>query len=148
MPQLSPQLRKLFAETKLDVLPEDYYLVHLPVDTKPIPGEWYRPATTQFAVFIRAPKGITLIVARRKWLRMQNLFDEYELSAPMRVVTLDMALSLEVYGYIAVVAEILAQAAISIVPIAAFDRDHIVVKKAELPRTVRLLRQFIAGCKK
>ena len=28
-----------------------------------------------------------------------------------------------------------------------FDRDHIVVRKADLPRTVRVLRQFIASCK-
>ena len=77
MAPLSPELKELFGRTKLVVLPEDYYLIHLPVDAKPIPGEWYRPATTRFAVFIREPDEITLIVARRKWLRMQNLFDKY-----------------------------------------------------------------------
>ena len=147
MAPLAPHLKKLFALTKLEVLPEDYYLVHLPLDTKPIPGEWYRPATTQFAVFIRAPGGITLIVTRRKWLRMKKMFDSFETSEPMRVVTLDMALSLSVYGYIAEVSQVLAQEKISIIPIAAFDRDHIVVRKADLPRTVRVLRQFIASCK-
>jgi hypothetical protein len=56
-------VRKLIAKTKLVVMPEDYFLIRLPVDAKPIPGEWYRPATTRFAVFIREPKEITLVVA-------------------------------------------------------------------------------------
>jgi len=148
MAPLAPRLKRLLARTKLEVLPEDYYLVQLPLDTKPIPGEWYRPATTRFAVFIRAPRGITLIVARRKWLRMKKMFSSFETSEPMRVVTLDMALSLDVYGYIAEVSRVLAREKISIVQIAGFDGDHIVVRKADLPRTVRVLRRFIASCKK
>jgi hypothetical protein len=146
--RLTPQVRNLFARTKLELLPEDYYVVHLPLETRPIPGEWYRPATTRFAVFIRAPRGITLIVGRRKWLRMRNLFTRYTISEPMRVVTLDAALSLDVYGYLAAVSEVLAAGKISVVPIGSFDRDHIVVKKRDLPRAIRLLRQFLASCKK
>jgi hypothetical protein len=147
MPRLTPELLKLFAQTKLELLPEDYYLVRLPRDTKAIPGEWYREATTRFAVFIRAPKGITLVVSRRKWLRMQNLFERHEISEPMRVITLDLELPLELHGYFAAVADVLASAGISIMPIAGFDRDHVVVNKRDLPRAMKVLRQFLASCK-
>jgi len=144
----SPELRRLFAQTRIQVLPEDYYIVHLPLDARPIPGEWYRPATTRFAVFIRAAKGITLIVARRKWLRMKNLFERFELSQPMRIISLEMSLSLETHGYLAPIVGTLAESKISIVPVAAFDRDHIVVKKDDLPRAVRVLREFLAEFRK
>ena len=35
MAALSADLKKLLARTKLAVLPEDYYLIHLPLDTRP-----------------------------------------------------------------------------------------------------------------
>jgi hypothetical protein len=148
MALLSPELKKLLGRTRLVVLPEDYYLIHLPVDAKPIPGEWYRPATTRFAVFIREPDEITLVLSRRKWLRMQSLFEKPRVLGPMKVITFDIKLSLVVFGYIAAISRVLAADMISIVPISAFHRDHILVQKEDLPRSVRLLRQFLQSCKK
>ncbi len=147
MPAPSTDVRKLLGKTKLVVLPEDYFLIRLPVDTKPIPGEWYRPATTRFAVFIREPKEITLVVPRRKWLRMQNIFDRFDVSDPMKVITFDVKLSLKVYGYIAAISKVLGDAKISLLPMSSFNRDHILVSKRDLPRSVRLLRQFLTSCK-
>ena len=141
-------VRKLLAKTKLVIMPEDYYLVRLPVDPKPIPGEWYRPATTRFAVFIREPHEITLVVPRRKWLRMQNIFERFEVSGPMKVITFDIELSLEVYGYIAAISRPLADAGISVLPMSSFHRDHILVSKKDLPRAVRLLRQLVQDCRR
>ena len=146
MPAPRADVRKLLAKTKLVVLPEDYFLIRLPVDVKPIPGEWYRPATTRFAVFIREPKEITLVVPRRKWLRMQNIFDEFEVSGPMKVITFDIKLSLTVYGYIAAISRVLADGKISVLPMSSFNRDHILVSKKDLPRSVRLLRQYLLEC--
>jgi hypothetical protein len=148
MPELTPELRELFARTKLVVLPEDYYMVRLPVDAKPLPGEWYRPATTRFATFIRDSEEITLVVPRRKWLRMHSLFETFELSKPMKVVTFDVKLALNVCGYIAAVGAVLADARISILPMSSFNRDHIVIAKEDLPRAVKVLRHFLQDCKK
>jgi len=148
MAALPANLKKLFARTKLVVLPEDYLLISLPADARPIPGEWYRPATTRFGAFIREPKEITLIVTRRKWLRMQNVFKQHEVSGPMKVITFDIKLSLAVYGYLAALSRVIADDKISLVPISSFHRDHILVAKQDLPRTVRVLRQFLQSCKR
>ncbi len=142
----SADVREFLGRTKLVVLPEDYYVVRLPTNVKPIPGEWYRPATTRFAVFIREPKEITLVIPRRKWLRMRTLFDSYKLAGPMKVITFDVQLPLELCGYISRIAAVLAEARISILPIFSFSRDHIIVSKEDLPRSVRLLRQFLQSC--
>ena len=77
MPALSEDLKKLLTRTKLVVFPEDYIAVYLPIGVKTIPGEWFRPATTVFAVVIQEPKVITMILPLRKWLRMQSMFDKY-----------------------------------------------------------------------
>jgi hypothetical protein len=143
----SANLKRLLVRTKLSVLPEDYFVVRLPLDSKPIPGEWYRPATTRFAVFVREPKEISLIVPRRKWLRMQSIFDKYKLSGPMKVISFDRKISMVVPGYMSAVGEVLAGAKIGVLPVSTLASDHILVQKADLPRTIRLLRQFIENCK-
>jgi len=148
MPVLTAELKEFFARTKLVVLPEDYYMVRLPVDAKPLPGEWYRPATTRFATFIRDSQEITLVIPRRKWLRMHSLFESYELSKPMKVITFDVKLPLTLCGYIAAVGTVLADARISILPMSSFNRDHIVLAKEDLPRAVKVLRHFLQDCKK
>ncbi len=140
-------LRKLFRRTKLVVLPEDYLMIRLPVDAKPIPGEWYRPLTTRYAVFVREPKDITLIIPRRKWLRMQTMFSQSQVSEPMKVVIFDIELGINVYGFIAAISRVLADDQISIMPVSSFHRDHILVRKTDLPRTVRSLRHFLQGFK-
>lgn len=118
-------------------------MIRLPVDTKPISGEWYRPATTRYAVFVREPKDITLIVPRRKWLRMQHMFKKPQVSEPMKVIIFDIELGINVYGFIAAISQVLAEAKISLMPVSSFHRDHILVRKKDLPRSVRLLRQFL-----
>ncbi len=148
MPAPSAELRKLLTQTDLVVLPEDYVLVFLPEEVKSIPGEWFRPATTRFAVFIREPKVITMAVTRRKWLRMQNMFKKYEVTGPMKVISFDVKLSLVATGYMSAIGSVLTEANISAVPISSFKHDHILVPKADLPRTVRLLRNFLESCKK
>ena len=145
---LSANLRELLTRTKLVILPEDYFVVYLPVNVKLIPSEWFRPATTRFAVFIREPKVITLIVPRRKWLAMQNIFEKFEVTGPMKVIGFDVKLSLVASGYMAAIGSVLAESNLSAVPISSFKRDHVLVPKKDLPRTVRVLRQFLESCKK
>ncbi len=147
MAALSSNIKKLLARTKLVVLPEDFFVVELPVDIKPIPGEWYRPATTRFAVFIREPKQITLIVNRRKWLRMQNIFEKYIVRGPVKVLAFDVKLSQVARGYMATIGTVLAEARLGCVPVSSFLQDHIIVPKADLPRTVRVIRQFLESCR-
>ena len=142
----SADLKKLLVRTRLSVLPEDYFAIRLPLDSKPIPGEWYRPATTRFAVFIREPKEITLIVARRKWLRMQSIFDKYKVVGPFKVIAFNGKLSMVVPGYMSAIGSVLAKAKISVLPVSTLSSDHLLVQKADLPRAVRLLRQLIRDC--
>jgi len=148
MRAISPDFKKLLAHTKLLVLPEDYFVIQLPLDAKLIPGEWYRPATTRFALFIREPKEISLVVARRKWLRMQNIFDSYKVSGPVKVIAFDSHLSMVAPGYMAAIGCVLEESKIRVAPVSSFSRDHILVEKKDLPRTVKLLRQLIQECKK
>ncbi len=142
MPELTPSLRKQLSRIRLKVLPEDYLVVRLPPTENAVPAEWYRPATTRFAVFIRDPDTVTIVVSRRKWLRMQNLFRRFRIVDTVRVVTLGIGHARRLELCLVAVGKLLVEGGIDALPFCAFHRDHILVPKQDLPRAVRLLRQF------
>jgi len=150
MPALSVELKNLLARTSLAVFPEDFVVVYLPVNIKAIPGEWFLPATTRFAVVIQEPKVITMVVPKSKWLRMQSMFENYkvEVSGPFKVICFDVKLSMVATGYMAAIGSVLTESNLSSIPISSFKHDHILVPKADLPHTVRVLRNFLSSCKK
>jgi hypothetical protein len=148
MAELSAELNKLLARTKLIIFPEDYVVVYLPINIQAIPGEWFRPATTRFAVVIQEPKVITMVVPRHKWLRMQGMFDKYDVNGPLKVISFDVKLSLVTSGYMSAIGSVLTNSNINAMPIYSFKGDHIIVPKADLPRTVKVLRGFLDSFKK
>jgi hypothetical protein len=148
MPAIPADLKRLLTRTKLVVFPEDFVVVYLPIDVKAIPGEWFQPVTTRFSAVIQEPDMITMIVPRSKWLRMQSMFDKCEVNGPMKVISFDLKLSQTAKGYMAAIGSVLTEAKISAVPISSFKHDHILVAKQDLPRTVRVLRDFLSAYKK
>jgi hypothetical protein len=148
MAELSAELKELLGRASLVIFPEDYVTVYLPVGIQAIPGEWFRPATTRFAVVIQEPKVITMIIPKRKWLRMQGMFDKYDASGPFKVISFDIKLSLVAAGYMCTIGSTLAEAGIRAIPISSFKSDHILVPKADLPRTIKVLRDLQRSCKK
>jgi hypothetical protein len=57
-------------------------------------------------------------------------------------------LSLVANGYMAAIGSVLTDANIGALPLSSFKHDHIIVPKAELPRTVKVLRSLLDSCKK
>jgi hypothetical protein len=148
MADLSSELKGLLTQTNLVVFPEDYVVVYLPIGVHNILAEWFRPATTRFAAIIQEPKVITMVIPRSKWLRMKNMFDKYDVNGPLKVISFDIKLSLVTSGYMSAIGSVLTNSNINAMPIFSFKGDHIVVPKADLPRTVKVLRNFLNGFKK
>jgi hypothetical protein len=148
MADISPKLKELLTHTSLVVFPEDYVVVYLPIDVHRISAEWFRPATTRFAAVIQEPNVITMVIPRSKWLRMKNMFDKYDVNGPLKVISFDVKLSLVASGYMSAIGSVLTKSNINAIPISSFKGDHIIVPKADLPRTVRVLRDFLNGFKK
>jgi hypothetical protein len=140
-------LRAPFATTGLSVLPEDFVVVYLPLDTKPLLPEWHRPTTTRFGAIIRDPEELVLVVAKRKWLRMQSIFKKYEIEGPFKVIELVLDARKPVPGYLSQLGAVLSEWQIRGFPISSFRRNHILVEKPDLPRSMRALRKFIEQCK-
>jgi hypothetical protein len=148
MPALSDDLKKLLTRTKLVVFPEDFIAVYLPIGVKSIPGEWFRPATTTFAAVLQESKLVTMILPLRKWLRMQSMFEKYDVSGPLKVMNFDVKSSLDAGNFRAAISSIITDSGISSIPISSFRSYHIIVPKGDLPRTVKVVRKFLDGFKK
>ena len=140
-------LRVPFSATKLSVLPDDFVVVFLPLDTKPLLPEWHRPSSSRFGAIIRDPEELVLIVAKRKWLRMQSIFKKYELEGPFKVIGLILDTTKPIPGYLSQLGAVLSESEIRGFPISSFRRNHILVQKRDLPRTMRVLRKFVEQCK-
>ncbi|MBN1571117.1 MAG: hypothetical protein JXA73_24995 [Acidobacteria bacterium] len=148
MPAISKEAQKLLSRTSLVVFPEDYIAVYLPIGVKTIPGEWFRPATTVFAAVLQESKLVTMILPLRKWLRMQSMFEKYDVSGPLKVINFDVKSSMEAGSFRVAIASILAESGIRSIPISSFKSYHTIVPKADLPRTVKALRKFLESYKK
>ena len=148
MPAISADLKKMLAETDLFVFPEDFVVVYLPPNIKAIPGEWFRYATTRFAMVVREPKMVTMVIPRRKWLRMQNIFDQFEVNGPWKVINFKAKQSHMVPGYLATIGAALKDSKIRSIPVSTLKNSSILVPKSDLPRAVRLLRDFLEKYKK
>jgi len=148
MAAISADLKEVLTAMELTVLPEDFVLVHLPENIKAIPGEWFRRATTRFAVVVQEPKTVTMILPRRKWLRMQNIFDKYESNGPWKVLGFKTKRPPVTIGLLAAVEAALRGAKIQIIPVSTLRRFHVLVPKSDLPRAVRALRDLMEHCGK
>ncbi len=148
MPVLSSDAQKLLSRTSLVVFPEDYIAVYLPIGVKTIPGEWFRPATTEFAAVLQESKLVTMILPLRKWLRMQSMFEKYDVSGPLKVINFDVKSSMEAGSFRVAIASTLAEAGIRSIPISSFRSYHTIVPKEDLPRTVKAVRKLLDSFKK
>ncbi|MBN2320277.1 MAG: ACT domain-containing protein [Acidobacteria bacterium] len=148
MPAISAELKELMIETDLFVFPEDFVVVYLPQDIKAISGEWFRYTTTRFAMVIQEPKMITMVIPRRKWLRMQNLFEQFEANGPWKVISFKIKQSNVPPGYLATMGAVLKDSKIRSIPVSTLKNTYILVPKSDLPRAVRLLRDFLEKFKK
>ncbi|PJF32459.1 MAG: hypothetical protein CUN52_01570 [Phototrophicales bacterium] len=69
----------------------------------------------------------------------KRLYDVQKSPDAYRLITLDIVLDFSVVGFMAGISRLLADANISILPFAAFSRDHLLVKKADFDKAWGIL---------
>src|SRR3989344_3226790 len=70
--------------------------------------------------------------------------DKNGINNDWKVITFDIILPLELIGFLALVAQALAKAKISIFVISSFSTDHILVKRKDLNKAIKKLEYL--GC--
>lgn len=81
-----------------------------------------------FSVLIADKDEVTLVMALEAW--QEEYFKRLpgaEQHGEFRLITFDMVLEFSLTGFMALVATILAEAGVSVIPLGAFSRDHVLV---------------------
>ena len=87
---------------------------------------------------------VTLLLTSDDWQTMRHAARNARVEKDFRLVTFNIELAWNVVGFMAHVATILAEAGVSIGPLSAFSRDHLLIKQEDLPAALRALSDQVA----
>jgi hypothetical protein len=140
----SNDIRPFFAQTKIKEDSDDYFIVSLS-PREDISG--FQSRLSPFVSISRDYNETSVVLKHVEWLSLREHLDEYKEDGPYRLITFDIVLDLSLIGYLSVVSGLLAENGISIYALSTFLRDHILVKKEDSGKAVKVLNELIDRCK-
>jgi hypothetical protein len=105
----------------------DYLMVSLPPQAIMVAAGILAEIGDPFGAVIADKDEVTLIMPAEVYEEFQTRMPTAKPSLPMRLITLDIELPPDLIGFMALVAQKLADAGIPIIPLGAFQRDHVLV---------------------
>ena len=140
-----PTARDLLATAQLYTDEQIYILVKLPRNAVIAAAGVVAEIAEPFSALLVDKDEVTLLIPEDVWADYERRLPGHEIAARrFRLITFDLALDLSVVGFMALVAGALAQANVSILPYAAYTRDHIFVSVDEFDLALHTLRQLQA----
>ena len=138
-----PTARDLLATAQLYTDEQIYILVKLPRNAVIAAAGVVAEIAEPFSALLVDKDEVTLLIPEDVWVDYERRLPGYEIAARrFRLITFDLALDLSVVGFMALIADALAQVNMSILPYAAYTRDHIFVSVDEFDLARHTLRQL------
>lgn len=140
------EVAELLSRTKVEISPGTFVVVGLRHE------DWARllenpelsPRPDAVFMLLRDQFEVTLLLEEEDWRAMRHAARDARVEPGFRLVTFNIELPWNVVGYLARVTEILAGAGVSVGALAAFSRDHLLIKQDELPAALRALGEHVA----
>ncbi|MFI5183644.1 MAG: hypothetical protein ACHQNV_04540 [Vicinamibacteria bacterium] len=143
----NPRAREIWARTKVHVWPERYVLASLPLARLADASALVAMRAVGFAALIVERDEVSVTVVDEAWAASGLALDA-RVSGPFRAITLDTDVDLDVCGYLAPAATLLAEAGVALVPQCAFLKDHLLVHDEKLRIAVSILEEWIGACQR
>lgn len=132
---------ELLRRTRVEVASGTFFLVGLRHE------DWQRllenpelsPRADAVFMLLRDRREVTLLLEAEDWRTIRHAAREARVEGDFRLVTLDIELGWNVVGYLARVTALLAEAGIPVGALAAFSRDHLLIKQEYLATALRVL---------
>lgn len=140
---MKDRIRELWARTRLRVWPEPCYLASLPLSDLARAGEWLGGCRQGFAALVVERDEVSVTLPESAWLGSPLRGRALAEAGPLRALTFDLDLDLELVGFLAPAAERLAAAGVSIIPQCAYLKDHLLVRDEQLADAVRAIEELI-----
>ncbi len=137
---------KLLRETRVEVVPETFFLVSLPHKNwlKLLENPELSPRMSAPFMIFRDKWEVTLLLDEVDFGTIRHAIREAKTEGNFRLLSFDLEMDFNVVGFLAEVSRILAEAEISIVALSAFSRDHVLIRQADLPKALKVLGQYVA----
>lgn len=118
----------------------EYLMVSLPARAITLAAAVLAEINDPFGCLIADKDEVTLFIPAECLEDYRDRLRHAHYSKPMRLVTFDIQLPPTLTGFMAFIADLLAQAEIPIIPIGAFHRDHLLVEADKFPKAWQLLK--------
>ena len=133
-------MNDLFKKMDLYTDETDYILLKFPPTGITVAAGILAQIGDPFGVVIVDKDEVTLIIPVDVLDDFAKRLHDVERSSDVyRLITFDIVLDFSVVGFMAGISRALADANISILPLAAFSRDHLLVKKADFDKAWGIL---------
>lgn len=138
----SAEMRPIFARTTLREHNYDYSIVMLKTNDIDKAKEMMIFVDPYFSITFTHEE-ISVVLKSDDWCCIKHKFDDYREQGPYRLITFDIELELSLVGYLSVISSILSDVGISIFVISTYLKDHILVKKEQIGKTLKVLQELI-----
>lgn len=99
--------------------------------------------TAPFMIFYDG-REFTLLLDEDDFSKARGAIPEAKAESGFRMLTFDIDLDMGIVGYLALAANILADAEVPVVPLGAFSRDHLLIKQDDLATALKALGPHVA----
>ena len=135
--------RQAWAETVLKIWPNVYWNLSFDLEDRAFAAGLLADCEGRFACLVQDHRELSLTVEETLWRRHEAAGRHRGALGPLRAVTFDIPLEIEVVGYLAPAAQRLAEAGVSIIPQCAFSMDHLLVLDKDLETARQVLEALI-----
>lgn len=135
----------LLKNTKVEIAPESYTLISLQETEfqKLLENPELSPRMSAPFMIFKDQFEITLLLDGIDFGKIRNHLQNVKAESGFRLLTFDIELDFNVFGFLAEILRILAEAEIPIVALSAFSRDHILIKQENLAKALKVLGEFV-----
>ena len=139
------KIKKLLQKTRIEVAPETFTLISLRHDDwlNLLENPELSPRMTAPFMIFRDKFETTLLLDEIDFGTLRHAVREAKIERNFRLLTFDIELDFTVFGFLAEIAQILAEANISIVALSAFSRDHLLIKQDDLAKALLVLGEYV-----
>lgn len=138
--------RELLRETRIEVEAATYTLLSLTAEqweTLLSDPELSPRMTAPFMIFYDG-REVTLLLDEDDFSNVRGAVRDAKTESGFRLLTFDVELDMNTVGYLALAANILAEADVPVVPLGAFSRDHLLIKQDDLAAALKALGPHVA----
>jgi hypothetical protein len=139
------KINELLTKTRVIVQPETFVLVSIQDETwlRLLENPELSPRMTAPFMIFKDMFETTMLLDEIDFAAIRTAIKDMKVERNFRLLTFDIELEFNVFGFISEVTRILAEAEIPIVVLSSFSRDHILVKQRDLSETLKVLSEYV-----